>query len=112
VLLIAFAAVDWPGAVWLEWDLGLLAAFGTGNVSHFSGSAVVAASKATAIFIFSLKHYIHLPCYRFKEPIMLQNISTNLSESTQNVTPYKGPSKLYICWSKEIADNSIISISR
>ena len=61
MLLIAFAAVYRPGPIRLERYLCLLAAFGTCNICHFSGTAVVATSAATAVFIFSLKHLIHLP---------------------------------------------------
>ena len=83
MLLVALTAVNRSGSVRLERNLGLLAAFGAGYISHFSGAAVVAISGAIAVVVFSFKHLIHLPCYRFKEPIMLQkNISTNLFEST------------------------------
>ncbi len=61
MLLIALAAVNRPGAVRLKGNLGLLPAFGTGNVCHFSGTAVKAPSAATATLVFSLKHLIHLP---------------------------------------------------
>jgi hypothetical protein len=62
VLLVALAAVNRPGSVRLEGNLGLLAAFGASYVCHFSGTAVVAATAAaTAVFIFSFKHLIHVP---------------------------------------------------
>ena len=61
MFLIAFAAVYRPGSIRLEWDLGLFATFGTGNICHFSWTAIVATSTATTVFIFSLKHLIHLP---------------------------------------------------
>jgi len=80
MLLIAIAAINRSGTIRLEGDLGLLAAFGAGYVCHFSRSAVVAASAAaTAVIVLSLKHLIHLPCYRFKEPIMLQKTSQQIS---------------------------------
>jgi len=79
VLLVALAAVNRPGSIRLEGDLGLLAAFGAGYICHFSGAAVVAISEATAVVVLSLKHLIHLPCYRFKEPIMLQKTSQQIS---------------------------------
>ena len=82
MLLIALAAVNRPGSVRLERNLSLLAAFGAGNVGHFSWSAAIAASKAAAIatvVVLSLEHLIHLPCYRFKEPIMLQKTSQQIS---------------------------------
>jgi len=59
MLLVALAAVNRPGSVRLEGDLGLLAAFGASYIRHFSGTTVVAAAAAaaaTAIFVFSLKH--------------------------------------------------------
>jgi hypothetical protein len=65
VLLVALAAVNRPGAIRLEGNLGLLAAFGASYVCHFSGTTVVAAAAAaaaaTAVLIFSLKHLIHVP---------------------------------------------------
>ena len=73
MLLVALAAVNRPGSIRLEGDLGLLAAFGAGYICHFSGAAVVAISEATAVVVLSLKHLIHLPfestqknrdCYR------------------------------------------------
>jgi len=75
VLLIALAAVNRPGSIRFEGNLGLLAAFGAGNLGHLSWSAVVAASKAATIatvFVLSLKHFNSLTFYRFKEPIVLQ----------------------------------------
>jgi len=85
VFLIALAAVDRPGTVRLEGDLGLLAAFGASYICHFSGTTVVAATAAaTAIFIFSFKHLIHVPFVSIQriEPAT-KNISTNLFESTK-----------------------------
>jgi hypothetical protein len=61
VLLVALAAVNRPGSIRLEWDLGLLAAFGAGYICHFSGASVVAIPEATAVVILSLKHLLHYP---------------------------------------------------
>jgi hypothetical protein len=79
VLLVALTAVNRSGSIRLERNLGLLAAFGAGYICHFSGAAVVAISKATAVVVLSLEHLIHLPFYRFKEPIMLQKTSQQIS---------------------------------
>jgi len=61
MLLIALATVNRPCSVGLEGNLGLLAAFRTCYICHFSWTAVEAASAATAVLIFSFKHLIHLP---------------------------------------------------
>jgi len=85
MLLIAIAAVNGPCSVRLEWDLSLLPAFWASYVCHFSWTTVIAASAAaTAVFIFSFKHLIHLPFVSIQriEPAT-KNISTNLFESTQ-----------------------------
>jgi hypothetical protein len=87
VLLVAIAAVNGPGSVRLEGNLGLLTAFGASYVCHFSGTTIVAASAAaaaTAILIFSFKHLIHLPFVSIQRiELATKNISTNLFESTK-----------------------------
>jgi hypothetical protein len=79
MLLIAIAAINRPGSVRLEWDLGLLAAFGAGNISHFSRSAVVAAFKATTIIVLSLVHLIHLP-------LSIQRTDCATKETSQQIS--------------------------
>jgi hypothetical protein len=85
VLLVALAAVNRPGSVRLEGNLGLLAAFGASYVCHFSGTTIVAAAAAaTAVFIFSFKHLIHVPFGSIQRiELATKNISTNLFESTK-----------------------------
>jgi hypothetical protein len=85
VLLVAIAAVNGPGSVRLEGNLGLLTAFGASYVCHFSGTTIVAASAAaTAVLIFSFKHLIHLPFVSIQRiELATKNISTNLFESTK-----------------------------
>jgi hypothetical protein len=61
VFLVALAAVNRSCSVRLEGNLGLLPTFGASYICHFSWTAIVAASAATAVFIFSFKHLIHLP---------------------------------------------------
>jgi hypothetical protein len=61
MLLIAIAAIYRPGPIWLEGHLCLFAAFRASYICHFPGTAAVATSTATAVFILSLKHLIHLP---------------------------------------------------
>jgi hypothetical protein len=88
VLLVALAAVNRPGSVRLEGNLGLLTAFGASYVCHFSGTTIVAASAAaaaaTTVLIFSLKHLIHVPFVSIQRiELATKNISTNLFESTK-----------------------------
>jgi hypothetical protein len=98
MLLIAFAAVYRPGPIRLEGHLCLLAAFGTSDICHFSRTTIVATSAAattTAIFIFSLKHLIHLPFESIQGiETAPENISTNLFESTSPAS-HKEPLSLY-----------------
>ena len=98
VLLIAVAAVNRPGSIRLEGNLGLLAAFGAGYICHFSGTAVVASSGATAVFVFSLKHLYSLTLLSIQgTDYATKDISTNLFESTQNVTdPSRGSLPIYL----------------
>jgi len=101
MLLIALATVYRPGPIRLEGHLCLLAAFRTSNICHFSRTAVVATSAATAIFIFSLKHLIHLPFESIQGiETAPENISANHFEST-NPASIKGPLRLYTCRSKK-----------
>ena len=93
VLLIALTAVNRPGSIRLEGDLGLLPAFWTGNICHFSRTTIVAASAAaatTTVFIFSLKHLSHVPFESIHRiETATENISTNRFDR-RNAASYKG----------------------
>ena len=81
VLLIALAAVNRPRSIRLEGNLGLLPAFWTSDICHFSRTTIVAASAAaatTTVFIISLKHLIHVPFESIQRiETATENISTN-----------------------------------
>ena len=49
MLLEAIPAVDWPLAIWLEGDLGLLPALRAGNRMHLAGRAVVTSTTAPVV---------------------------------------------------------------
>jgi len=83
MLLIAFATIYRPGPIRLEGHLCRFAAFRTSHICHFPGTAVVATFTATAVFILSLKHLIHLPFESIQRiETAPENISTNRFEST------------------------------
>jgi len=81
VLLVALAAVNRPGSVRLEGNLGLLATFGASYICHFSRTTIVAATAAaTTVFVFSLKHLIHLPF------VSIQRTESSLQKTSQQIS--------------------------
>jgi hypothetical protein len=57
VLLVAIAAVHWPGAIGLEGNLTCLSALCAGGIAHFSWASVEATSVSASVSL----HLIHLP---------------------------------------------------
>ena len=88
MLLVALAAVNRPGPIGLEGNLGLLAALRAGYICHFSWTAIVAAAPvaaaAAAVIVSSLEHFISRTLGSIQRIELATNpISTNLFESTK-----------------------------
>ena len=80
MLLVAVAAINWPGAIGLEGNLTCLSALCASGIVHLSRAAAVAASASASISF-------HLNSLTFgidsvNRSYILQNIPSNSIEAT------------------------------
>ena len=79
VLLVAIAAVHWPGAIGLEGNLTCLSALCAGGIAHFSWASVEATSVSASVSL-------HFNSLTFGidsiESILATNIPSNSIEAT------------------------------
>jgi len=96
MLLVAVAAINWPGAIGLEGNLTCLSALCASGIVHLSRAAAVAASASASISF-------HLNSLTFgidsvNRSYILQNIPSNSIEATLMQHHQSGLIALYTCW--------------
>jgi len=96
MLLVAVAAIYWPGAIGLERNLTCLSALSASGIVHLSRAAAVAASASASISF-------HLNSLTFgidsvNRSYILQNIPSNSIEATLVQHHKGGLICLYTCW--------------